>query len=217
MITKKEAQKVKEIFDRYFDAAYDPTDPTLYVVEYYSHTEDYSFKIMSAYTYMTRIFDEFLKFDFRDVNELEKNFNPYTFLENMAIEFTTHVTLVTISNSHAGYAKPIMLYNEDKDNEYLGEDTLYMLFRRTPDGRLLHYEMGDSDFMNLYYAGIMNPIKQLDNSLKELFQVRINDTISNADKALKLIRKVNTMKLEDCPDLVDILSEAIKDYENKEE
>ena len=71
--------------------------------------------------------------------------------------------------------------------------------------------------MNLYYAGIMNPIKQLDNSLKELFQVRINDTISNADKALKLIRKVNTMKLEDCPDLVDILSEAIKDYENKEE
>lgn len=219
MITKKEAQKLKEIIDHYFDAAYTHTDHTLYVLEQY--TDDNPFRIMSAHTYMVRVFTEYLNFDFRDPVELAKHFDPIDFLKNMAIEFIQPVSLAIINNSRSGYAEPIFIYDEQKtkytETEYFDSGNLDVLFRLGPRGTYIRSSMHDIDSINTRYAAIIKTILKLNDSLKLLFQDRLEDTTEKADKALKLIRKINTMKLEKYPDLVDSLVETIDEYETKED
>ena len=219
MITKKEAQKVKEIFDHYFDAAYNHTDHTLYVIEDYS--ENNPFRILSAHTYMTRIFTEYFQFDYRDPIELTKHFDPMDFLKNMAMEYIQPVSLAIINNSHAGYAEPLFVYDEQKNSYteagYFDSGNLYILFRLDPKGRYIRGSMHDVDTINDRYAAIIKTILKLNDSLKLLFQDRLEDTMEKVDKALKLVRKINTMKLEKHPDLVNTLAEAIDEYENKED
>ena len=217
MITKQEAQKVKEIFDQYFHAAFTFTDITMYVLDDY--TCDNPFRIMSAYIYMTRVFKEYLPFDYRDPVELSKHFDPVDFLHNIAVEFIQPISLAIINNSRAGYVEPIFMYDEQKPkyNEagYFDSENLYILFRLDSAGRYIKGSMHDVDSINVRYATIIKPILKLNDSLKLLFRDRLEDNTEKADKALKIIRKINTMKLEKHPDLVDVLAEAIDDYENK--
>ena len=69
-------------------------------------------------------------------------------------------------------------------------------------------------FTNFINGSINN---EMINAIKDLFKTNLDSDITDQDKAYTLIRKINTMKLENYPDLVDKFIEVLKEYDNKED
>ena len=214
MISVEQAKAVKQIFEEYALNAYRDTTGDLYVIEDYS--EDNQFSILSAHYYMMRVLTEMVPYDCTSVDELVKFFIPYKFLKDVSAEFTSPIAMVKIPYGASGYVKPLRMYDGQPENKEFDESSLYVLFRRDSHG-IVFSPTSDVICENPVFNAIKRDILEMINAIKDLFKTNLDSDITDQDKAYTLIRKINTMKLENYPDLVDKFIEVLKEYDNKED